>query len=162
MASAPAPSVSSAPATLSNADILRGSVVSGIANAFINGAIQWFLLRGKAPIPLSVDGIANDQHTVLGTAVPLAVSIAMILTVVAYMTLKQPKRAFMPHVLWLTLKHGIFTFGLVVAGAVVWQKFMGSVPVSLATAVVVLGVVAGIVGGVINFMTIRASLSRAA
>ena len=145
MASAPAPSVSSAPATLSNADILRGSVVSGIANAFINGAIQWFLLRGKAPIPLSVDGIANDQHTVLGTAVPLAVSIA-----------------FMPHVLWLTLKHGIFTFGLVVAGAVVWQKFMGSVPVSLATAVVVLGVVAGIVGGVINFMTIRASLLRAA
>ena len=150
------------PSALSSADILRGSVISGIANAIINGAIQWFLLRDQVSIPLSVDCITNDQHTVLGTAVPLAVSIAMILTVVAYMTLKQSKHPFMPHVLWLTIKHGIFTFGLIVGAAVVWQKLMGSVPVSLSTAVIVLGVVAGVVGGVVNFMTIRASLSHPA
>lgn len=137
-------------------------MVSGIANAIINGAIQWFLLRGKVSILLSVDGITNDQQTVLGSAVPLAVSIAMILTVVAYMTLKEPKHSFMPRVLWLTVKHGLFTFGLIVAAAVVWQRAMGSISVSLATAVVVLGVFAGVVGGVINFMTIRASLVRAA
>ena len=144
-----------------DAQILQGAVTTGISNAVINGAIQWFLLRGQVSIPLSVDGITNDQQTVLGTAVPLAVSIAMILTVVGYLLLKAPKRRFLPDVLWLTVKHGVFAFGLTVAGAVVWQRLMGSVPVSLTTAVVLLGVVSGVVGGLIQFMTIRASLLRA-
>ena len=142
--------------------ILQGAVTTGISNAVINGAIQWFLLRGQVSIPLSVDGITNDQQTVFGTAVPLAVSIAMILTAVAYLLLKAPKRRFMPDVLWLTVKHGVFAFGLSVSGAVVWQRLVGSVPVSLATAVIILGIVAGLVGGMIQFMTIRASLLRAA
>ena len=142
------------------AQILQGAVTTGISNAVINGGIQWFLLRDQVVIPLSVDGITNDQQTVFGTAGPLAVSIAMILTVVAYLLLKAPKRRFLPDVLWLTVKHGVFAFGLTVSGAVVWQRLMGSVPVSLATAVIVLGVVAGLVGGVIQFMTIRASLLR--
>lgn len=142
------------------AQILQGAVTTGISNAVINGGIQWFLLRDQVVIPLSFDGITNDQQTVFGTAVPLAVSIAMILTVVAYLLLKAPKRRFLPDVLWLTVKHGVFAFGLTVSGAVVWQRLMGSVPVSLATAVIVLGVVAGLVGGVIQFMTIRASLLR--
>ena len=141
--------------------ILQGAVTTGISNAVINGAIQWFLLRGQVSIPLSVDGITNDQQTVFGTAVPLAVSIAMILTAVAYLLLKAPKRRFMPDVLWLTVKHGVFAFGLSVSGAVVWQRLVGSVPVSLATAVIILGIVAGLVGGMIQFMTIRASLLRA-
>lgn len=145
---------------MSNAHILRGSIINGVINAVINGAIQWFLLRGLVSIPLSVDGITNDEQTVLGMAVPLAVSIAMILTVVAYLTLKAPKRPFFPDLLWLTIKHGVFAFGLSVAGAVVWQRLMGTVPVSLITAVIVLGVVAGAVGGLINYMTIRASLLR--
>ena len=142
------------------AQILQGAVTTGISNAVINGGIQWFLLRDQVVIPLSFDGITNDQQTVFGTAVPLAVSIAMILTVVAYLLLKAPKRRFLPDVLWLTVKHGVFAFGLTVSGAVVWQRLMGSVPVSLATAEIVLGVVAGLVGGVIQFMTIRASLLR--
>ena len=142
------------------AQILQGAVTTGISNAVINGGIQWFLHRDQVVIPLSVEGITNDQQTVFGTAVPLAVSIAMILTVVAYLLLKAPKRRFLPDVLWLTVKHGVFAFGLTVSGAVVWQRLMGSVPVSLATAVIVLGVVAGLVGGVIQFMTIRASLLR--
>ena len=144
----------------SDAEIMHGSLLNGVINGVINGGIQWFLLRGMVAIPLSVDGITNDEKTVLGMAVPLAVSIAMILTVVAYMTLKSAKRAFFPDVLWLTIKHGIFAFGLSVAGAVVWQRVMGTVPVSLATAVIVLGLVAGVVGGLINYMTIRASLLR--
>ena len=143
-----------------DAQILRGAIGTGISNAVINGAIQWFLLRGQVSIPLSVDGITNEQQTVFGTAVPLAVSIAMILTIVGYLMLKAPKRRFVPDVLWLTVKHGVFAFGLTVSGAVVWQRLMGSVPVSLAAAVVLLGVVSGLVGGMIQFMTIRASLLR--
>lgn len=134
-------------------EVFHGAVVNGVINALVNGAIQWYLLRGQAPIPLTVDGITNDENTVLGVAVPAAVTLAMILTVISYLTLKTPKRRFLPDTLWLTVKHGIFAFGLIVSGAVVWQRLMGSVPVSLATAVIVLGVVAGIVAGMVNYMT---------
>lgn len=144
----------------SNAKILRGAVTGGVINGLINGAIQWFLLHGHAPIPLTVDAITNDQDTVLGAAVPLAVTLAMILTVIAYLTLKAPKRRFWPAVLWLTIKHGLFAFGVIVAGAVVWQRVMGTVPVPLAGAVIVLSVVAGLVAGVVNYMTIYASVLR--
>lgn len=144
----------------SNAKILRGAVTGGVINGVINGAIQWFLLRGHAPIPLTVDAITNDQDTVLGAAVPLAVTLAMILTVIAYLTLKSPKRRFWPDVLWLTIKHGVFAFGVIVAAAVVWQRLMGTVPVSLGTAVMVLGVVAGLVAGMVNYMTLHASVLR--
>ena len=149
-----------AAAVLSDSKILSGAVISGVINGLINGAIQWYLLRGHASIPLSVDRITNDEQTVLGMAVPLAVSLAMILTIVAYLAVKALKRRFFPAVLWLTIKHGVFAFGLIVAGAVVWQKQMGTVPVSLSTAVIVLGVIAGVVGGMVNYMTIRASLLR--
>lgn len=144
----------------SDSKILGGAVISGVTNGLINGAIQWYLLKSRASIPLSVDGITNDEQTVLATAVPLAVSLAMVLTVVAYLTLKAPRQRFLPGVLWLTIKHGVFAFGLIVAGAVTWQRLMGAVEVSLGTAVIILGVVAGIVGGLVNYMTIHASLLR--
>ncbi len=150
---------SEAVTSISNATILRGALIGGAINAVINGGIQWYLLRGETQIPLSVDGITNDTHTVLGAAVPLAVSLAMILTAIAYLTLKAAKRPFFPHVLWLTIKHGVFAFGLIVSAAVVWQRAMGTVHVSLATAVIVLGLVAGLVTVMVNVMTIRASLS---
>lgn len=134
--------------------------MSGVTNGLINGAIQWYLLRDLASIPLSVDGITNDAVTVFGTAVPLAVSLAMFLTVIGYLTLKAPKRRFMPGVLWLTIKHGVFAFGLIVGGAVVWQRLMGTVPVALAMAVFLLSVIAALVGGLVNYMTIQASLVR--
>lgn len=137
---------------------VRGAVTGGVVNGLINGAIQLFLLRGHAPIALTVNAIINDEKTVLGEAVPLAVTLAMILTVVAYLTLKAPKRPFFPQVLWLTIKHGVFVFGLIVTGAVVWQRTMGTVSVSLVTAVLILSVVAGLVAGVVNYMTLRASV----
>lgn len=142
---------------LTDQKILKGAIIGGVINAVINGAIQLYLLKDHAPVPLSVDGITNDAHTVFGAAVPLAVSLAMILTVIGYTTLKEAKRPFWPDVLWLTLKHGIFAFGLIVSGAVLWQRVMGSVSVSLVMAASILSVVAGLVAGMINYMTIHAS-----
>lgn len=144
--------------SMSHGKIVQGAALNGVINAVINGAIQIYFLWGLAPIPLSVDGITNDSHTVLGSAVPLAVSLAMILTIVTYVSLKVPKRRFLPSGLWLTFKHGMFAFGMCVTGAVIWQRVMGSVPVSLTTGVIVLGMIAGLVAGVVNYMTIRASL----
>jgi hypothetical protein len=141
--------------------IVQGAILSGIINAVINGAIQWFLLSDKGALPLTVDGITNDEHTVLGAAVPLAVSLAMILTAVAFTTVKKPRPPFFPVFLWLTIKHGFFALGVIVTFAVLWQRFAGSVFVSLPTAVIILGLVAGLVAGAVNYMTIRAATERA-
>lgn len=141
-----------------NGQILRGSLVNGVINGAINGGVQLYFLWDETSIPLTVDAITNDEKTVLGSAVPLAMSLAIILTVIAYFTLTVPKRDFFPTVAWLTIKHGVFSFGLIVAGAVVWQKAVGTITVSLAGAVTVLAITAGIVAGIVNYMTIRASV----
>jgi hypothetical protein len=80
----------------------------------------------------------------------------MILTAVAHWTLKAPKKPFVPTTLWLVIKHGLFAFGALVAGAVVWQRVVGTVEVSVATAVIVLGVVAGLVATIVNHQTLSA------
>ena len=141
--------------------ILKAAILSGVINAVINGAIQFFMLRGHDSIPMSVDAISAGTHTVLGSAVPLAVSLAMILTAVAHLTLKAPKKPFVPTTLWLAVKHGIFAFGALVAGAVVWQRVVGSVEVSVATAVIVLGLVAGLVATLVNYQTLSAVVEDA-
>jgi hypothetical protein len=149
-------------ATLTQPEILKGAVIGGVINAVINGAIQFFLLRGSGPMPLTVDSIGTETHTVLGSSVPLAVSLAMILTAVAHTTVKVPKKPFVPTTLWLVIKHGLFAFGSVVALAVVWQRVMGTVEVGLCTAVLILGTVAGLVAAIVNYMTISAIVEKPA
>lgn len=144
----------------SRSHIAKGAALSGVINAIINGAIQWYLLSGQAPLPLTVDGISSDEHTVFGAAVPLAVSLAMILTAVAYTTVKPPKPRFYPTFLWMTIKHGFFALGVVVTFAVLWQRVLGSIVVPLEVAVVILGLLSGIVAAAVNYMTIRESLQR--
>ena len=149
--------VQSAP---SQPEILKGAAINGVINAVINGGIQVFLLRGSGPMPLTVDSIGTETHTVLGSSVPLAVSLAMILTAVAHWTTKGPKKPFVPTTLWLVIKHGLFAFGAVVAAAVVWQRSVGTVEVGLGMAVLILGLVAGVVAAVVNYMTISAIVER--
>jgi len=149
------------PHTMKRSDIVKGAAISGAINAVVNGAIQAFLLRGEGPVPLSVDAISAGTPTVLGEAVPLAVSLAMILSAVAYWTLKAPKKPFVPTALWLIVKHGLFAFGAVVSAAVVWQRAMGTVEVSVGAAVLVLGVLAGLVAAVVNYLTVSAVIDDA-
>ena len=144
--------------TMAPLAIAKGAVISGLINAVINGGIQWYLLKGHAPLPLTVDSIGNDEHTIFGAAVPLAVSLAMILTAVAYQTVKSAKPPFFPTFLWMTVKHGFFALGVIVTFAVLWQRIFGSVFVTLPMAVLILSLVAGVVAGVVNYMTIRAAV----
>ena len=88
------------------------------------------------------------------------VSFIGILTAVAYQTVKFAKPPFFPTFLWMTVKHGFFVLGLVITFAVFWQRIFGSIDVSLAMAVAILGVVAGLVSGVVNYMTISAAAQR--
>ena len=80
----------------------------------------------------------------------------MILTVVGYFTIKEPKVSFFPNAFLSVLKHGFFTFGVITSLAVLWQKYMGTVEVPLLTALVIIGIIAGIVSAVVNYLTIKA------
>mgnify|MGYP003412751556 FL=1 len=134
--------------------LIQGAVLTGIINAIINGGLQYFFLKDHDVIPISVDSITNNEKTVLGAAVMLAITLAMILTVVGYFTLKEKKVKFFPTALWITIKHGFFTFGIITSLAVLWQKYMGTVEVSLVSAIVIIGVIAGIVSAFIQYLTI--------
>ena len=136
-------------------EIAKGAVVTGIINAIINGGIQYFFLKGSTSIPVSLDSISNTEETVLGTAVVLAITLAMILTLVAYFGIKEEKVPFFPTAFWLTVKHGFFTFGVITSLAVLWQKYMGTVEVSLFSALLLIGIIAGIVSGIVNYLTIK-------
>lgn len=144
--------------TTTNKELVKGAIITGVINAVINGGIQYFFLKDKAEIPISVDSITNDDLTVLGTAVTLAITLSMILTLVAYFGIKGKKKPFFPITLWLTIKHGFFTFGVITSLAVLWQRYMGTVDVSLVSALVIIGVIAGLVSGVINYLTLKESI----
>lgn len=135
--------------------LIQGAVLTGIINAIINGGIQYFFLKGKAPIAISVDSITNNEQTVLGTAVSLAITLSVILTVVAYFGIKEKKVPFFPDAFWSVIKHGFFTFGVITSLAVLWQRYAGTVEVSLPTALIIIGVIAGIVSGVVNYLTLK-------
>ena len=135
--------------------LLKGALTTGIINAIINGGIQYFFLKDLAVIPISVDAITNNIPTVLGTAVTLAISLSVLLTVVAYFTIKEKKVPFFPKVFWLAIKHGFFTFGVITSLSVLWQKNMGTVNVSLLTALLIIGIIAGIISAIINYLTLK-------
>ncbi len=139
-----------------NNELLKGALTTGVINAFINGGIQYFFLKDKDVIAISVDSITNNEQTVLGTAVTLAITLSMILTCVVYFTLKGSKVPFFPNAFLSVIKHGFFTFGVITSLAVLWQRYMGTVEVSLLTGLIIIGVIAGVVSAVVNYLTIKA------
>ena len=138
--------------------IVKDALLSGGINAVINGIIQYFLLRGSDTIPLTLDSISGGSHAVLGSAVLLSVSLAMILTVVTHATLKVPKKPFYPDILKLVFRHGLMAFGSIVAIAVLWQWMFGTIEVGLMAAIILLGLIAGIVSAIVNYFTISESI----
>ena len=144
--------------TQQKSKLIKGAVITGFINAIINGGIQYFFLKDNDVVPISVDSITNDTATVLGTAVMLAITLSMILTLVAYFGIKGKKAPFFPTTVWLTIKHGFFTFGVLTSLAVLWQKYMGTVEVPLITALIIIGVIAGVVSAIINYLTLKESM----
>lgn len=138
--------------------LIKGAIITAVINAIINGTIQYFLLKDHIVIPISVDAITNTEETVLGTAVMLSITLAMILTIIGYFTLKQKKVDFFPTAVWLTIKHGFLTFGILTSLAVLWQKNMGTVEVPIITGIAIIGIISGIVSGIIQFLTITSCI----
>ena len=93
----------------------------------------------------------------LGAAVPLGVSLAMILTIVAYTTVKAPEPSFNPTFLGMGVKNGFFVLGVFVTFAVLWQRILGSLTVPFWLGIVIPGLIAGAVSTAANHLTIRAA-----
>jgi hypothetical protein len=137
---------------MSKKELLQGALFTGMINAVINGAINWFTLDKTAPIAITRDAISTTDHTVFAGAVPLAVSLAFILSTVAYFTVKKPgKPPYFPSIFWLALKNSVYAFGLVALTGLLWQRFMGSIEVSALTAAIITGCVAGLCGGLVDY-----------
>lgn len=135
-------------------NLAKGALISGVLNAIINGLINWFQVKGKTELFLTVDNISTKEHTVLGGAVILATSLAVILTSIGYFTIKSPgKPSYFPTAFLLTLKNALFTFGAITIISLLLQRYAGSVSVSTLAAAIIVGIIAGFVAGIIDYMT---------
>ena len=146
---------------MQNNNLFKAAFTGGIINALINGSINWFQVKGKTDLFLTVDSISAGSHTVLGGAVILATTLAMILTSIGYFTFKMPdKPPYFPKVFLRTLKNGFFTFGLMVSISILIQRIIGSVSVSPIGSAIIVAIIAGLVAGTIDYMTKKELLKK--
>jgi putative flippase GtrA len=133
-------------------EIKKGAAINFVINGVINGIINWFQLDRSKPQFLTVDSITTTEHTVFSGAVTLAVSLAFILSSIAYFTVKDPsKPPYFPKVFLLALKHSLYAFGLVALGGMLLQRYVGSIEVSPIAAASIAGLIAGIVAGLVDY-----------
>jgi hypothetical protein len=134
--------------------LLNGAIFNGAINAIINGLITWFTSDKENAIKLTSDSISSVEHTVLAGSVPLAVSLAFILSTIAYFTFKVPnKPKYFPTIFILSIKHSIYAFGIVVVFAILLQRLAGTVLVSPLVGSVIAGAVAGLVASIVDYET---------
>lgn len=138
-------------------EILKGALIGGSFNGLINGVIQWFKFRDAGLVPVTVDCISNSDLTVLGTAVSVAITLSMIITVTGYFAIKGQKVGFIDGFIWILFKNMFFTFGVVTAYAVLWQYIFKTVYVSPLSATLLIGVLAFLIGTTINYSTVRSA-----
>lgn len=139
---------------MTHSEIKKGTLISAAANAVINGVINWFQLDKASKHFLTVDSITTTEHTVFSGAVTLAVSLAFILSSIAYFTVKDPsKPPYFPKVFLLALKHSVYAFGLVALSGMLLQRYAGSIEVGPIAAATIAGLIAGIVAGIVDYET---------
>jgi hypothetical protein len=140
--------------------VRRDALLGAAANAVINGALNAWLLRGKGPHPLTLDSITGSGHTVLGSAVTLALSLGLI---VGLLTVRAVRRKAAAHELALPsrgwpfgVRHALGAAATmaayVVLVAVLWQRWAGTVTVGTPVAA---GLAAAVAGATAWFVTLR-------
>jgi hypothetical protein len=136
-------------------EITKGAITGFVMNAVINGIINWFQVRNLDEVLVTDNLISSEEHTLFSGAVPLAVSLAFILSGIAYATTKIPgKPAYFPKYFMKSLWYAFATFGIIVTLGVLWQRFMGSITISPVVAAVWAGIIAGIVAAVVNYKVV--------
>lgn len=150
--------------------IRKEALLAASANLVINFGINAWLLRGKGPHLLTVDSITAREHTVMGSAVFLAVILAVIAGSIAFFSFRKKAAALglapadrlgRPYLFFglrEVLASALFLFGAVVAAGVLWQRFLGSAEVSTPVAAAIAGLVAGLATYVASSRVSRALL----
>jgi hypothetical protein len=142
-------------------EINKGAITGGVINAVINGIINWFQVRNLDEVLVTDNLISSEQHTLFSGAVPLAVSLAFILSSIAYATTKVPEKpAYFPRYFLKSLWYAFATFGIVVTVGVLWQRFVGSVSITPVAAAIWAGIIAGIVAAVVNYLIVKDIVSK--
>jgi hypothetical protein len=136
-------------------EIIKAATLGGVINAIINGAINWFQVKNLESVLISDNLIDTDAHTLFSGAVPLSVSLAFILSGVAYATTKIPgKPSYFPKYFLKSLQYAFSALGIIVTIGVLWQRFMGSVEISPFMAAVWAGIIAGLVAAAVNYLVV--------
>jgi hypothetical protein len=151
--------------------IRRDALAGAVANGVINAGISAVMLRASGPHLLTVDSIAAPEHTILGSAVTLALSLGLIVGSITFFTFRRKARVlglarpdllarpFLFFGLGRALGAAVTMAAFVVFAAVLWQRFVGSVAVSTPVAALLTGLVAGLTAWHVSARTSRALLS---
>lgn len=145
----------------SRPEIVKSSLIQAATNTVINAVINYFIVRGKDVHPITADSITGGSHTVIGQSVFLAVSLAVIFTLLGFKSL----RPVLPEVTWrqvvpMAVKNGIYAFGLVIIAGVLWQRVFPDLTVGTIGAALIAGGIAGFASGITNYSTITRLLER--
>jgi hypothetical protein len=152
---------------------IQDALIPAVINAVINGGIAYFGFKEQATIPLSLDGISSQQHTVFGEGVVLAFALGVILSIVTAKVFSRHavkadpslaplvQRPVFPFVFKIALNNGAALFGWFVALAILWQRVVGTVEVQPVLAAVLVGLLAGVITVIVEVWTKRALLQPA-
>jgi len=135
-----------------HADVLKKSMITAVINGGINAAISTGTFFKYGSIPITLDHISNQEITVFGQGVLLALTISFMSTGINYLTFsKELKKKHegipFPHPFWpwgvkLALKNVLAAFGAAMIVAVLWQRFIGTIMVSPLAATMIMFVIA--------------------
>lgn len=151
---------------------IQDSLIPGAINAVINGAIAYHGFRREPAVPLSLDLISTEQHTVWGQGVSLAFALGIILSIITGKlfakhvaktdaALAERVRRPMSFLVKVALGNAMALFGWFVALAVLWQRWLGTIEVSPLFAAALVGLLAGIITVIVEMRTKRALLQPA-
>lgn len=151
---------------------VQDSLIPGAINAVINGAIAYGSFKGEPTVPLSLDLISSEQHTVWGQGVSLAFALGIILSIItgklfarhvakSDAALAERVRRPMSFLVKVALGNAMALFGWFVALAVLWQRWLGTIEVSPLVAAALVGLLAGVITVIVEMRTKRALLQPA-
>lgn len=151
---------------------VQDSLLPGAINAIINGVIAYFSFRTQDAVPMTLDLISSEQHTVWGEGVTLAFALGAILSIVTakvfakhvaktHAELSARLQFPIPFLLKVAFGNAIALFGWFVALAVLWQRVIGTVMVGPVMAAILVGLLAGIITVIVEMRTKRTLLLKA-
>jgi len=134
--------------------IMQKFIIGGVINGIINGIINWYMVKDKTDLVLASASLDSITHSVVAGSLFLAVSLAFILTGVAYMTSAQRKLLpFFPKVFMLALWHTTVVFIVMSILVALTGYVAGGTPVTPLQSVFITFIVATIIAIAIEFFT---------